>query len=147
MMNTPAILRLKQISLASALGLTVPFSAAEEATLLQPVEVVDEAIEDAAFSSSTIDKETIEMNYPATGDTASILSDVPGVHVNQAGGLSGLPSIRGLADDQALAPGQKDAAPGQDPLLGPAKPGRQQDGVQAQGPEPGGQPAQHFVNG
>lgn len=100
MMKKPSALWSNRLLLAVALCLSVPLSVAEEATLLPPVEVVNEAIEDTPFSSSTIDQETIELNYPATGDTASILSDVPGVNINQAGGLSGLPSIQGLADDR-----------------------------------------------
>ena len=36
----------------------------------------------------------------ATSDTASLLSDVPGVTLNGAGGVSSLPSMRGLADDR-----------------------------------------------
>jgi len=36
----------------------------------------------------------------ATSDTASLLSDVPGVSLNGAGGVSSLPSMRGLADDR-----------------------------------------------
>lgn len=76
-------------------------SAAEEATLLAPVVVEGEvAEEEAPFAASTIDQEAIELKHPATGDTASILEDEPGVYINQAGGVSGLPSIRGLADDR-----------------------------------------------
>jgi iron complex outermembrane receptor protein len=36
----------------------------------------------------------------ATGDTASLLRDVPGVSLGGAGGVSSLPSIRGLGDDR-----------------------------------------------
>lgn len=36
----------------------------------------------------------------ATSDTASLLSDVPGAALNGAGGVSSLPSLRGLADDR-----------------------------------------------
>ncbi len=36
----------------------------------------------------------------ATDDTAALLDRLPGVSINQAGGVSGLPSIRGLADDR-----------------------------------------------
>ncbi|MDR1076391.1 MAG: TonB-dependent receptor plug domain-containing protein [Xanthomonadaceae bacterium] len=35
-----------------------------------------------------------------TSDTASLLKDTPGVFVQNAGGVSGLPSIHGLADDR-----------------------------------------------
>jgi iron complex outermembrane receptor protein len=99
-MKTATIFGLNRISLAITLSISAQLSAAEETTLLAPVVVEGEFIEEAPFSSSTIDQESIELKYPATGDTASLLSDVPGVNINQAGGVSGLPSIRGLADDR-----------------------------------------------
>jgi iron complex outermembrane receptor protein len=99
-MNQTTIFRLTRISIAITLALSTQLSAAEETTLLAPVVVEGELIEEAPFSSSTIDQESIELKYPATGDTATLLSDVPGVNINQAGGVSGLPSIRGLADDR-----------------------------------------------
>lgn len=37
---------------------------------------------------------------PATSDAASLLRDVPGVSLYGAGGVSSLPSIRGLDDDR-----------------------------------------------
>lgn len=36
----------------------------------------------------------------ATGDIASLLSDVPGASLQGAGGVSSLPSLRGLAEDR-----------------------------------------------
>jgi len=99
-MNPAKIFRLKPISMAMALCLSTQLTAAEETTLLAPVVVEGEFIEEAPFSASTIYQDTIELKNPATGDTASLLSDVPGVNINQAGGVSGLPSIRGLADDR-----------------------------------------------
>jgi hypothetical protein len=36
----------------------------------------------------------------ATSDTASLLSDIPGVSLYGAGGVSSLPAIHGLADDR-----------------------------------------------
>jgi len=99
-MNQTTKFRLTRISMAITLALTAQLSAAEETTLLAPVVVEGELVEEAPFSSSTIDQEAIELRYPATGDTATLLSDVPGVNINQAGGVSGLPSIRGLADDR-----------------------------------------------
>ena len=36
----------------------------------------------------------------ATGDTASLLVDIPGVSLNTSGGISSLPAIHGLADDR-----------------------------------------------
>ena len=99
-MNPATIFRLNRISVAITLCLSAQLSVAEETTLLAPVVVEGEFIEEASFSSSTIDQEKIELKNPATGDTASLLSDVHGLNINQAGGVSSLPSIRGLADDR-----------------------------------------------
>ena len=44
----------------------------------------------------------LERVTATTSDTATLLRAVPGVSVNAAGGVSGLPSIRGLADDRLL---------------------------------------------
>ena len=35
-----------------------------------------------------------------TSDTASLIMDIPGATVNVGGGVSGLPSIHGMADDR-----------------------------------------------
>lgn len=48
----------------------------------------------------TIDDETLAAAAAATSDTASLLKSQPGLWVNPAGGVSGLPSIHGLADDR-----------------------------------------------
>jgi iron complex outermembrane receptor protein len=100
LMNSAKIFRLKRTSIAITIILSAQLSAAEETTLLAPVVVEGEFVEEAPFSTSTIDQETVKLKYPATGDTATLLSDVPGVNINQAGGVSGFPSIRGLADDR-----------------------------------------------
>ena len=50
--------------------------------------------------SSTQSKAALAPKVAATSDTASLLSAVPGLSINGAGGVSGLPSIHGLADDR-----------------------------------------------
>ena len=63
--------------------------------------------------STTIDHldrwhaETVQFLRPATSDTASLLRDVPGVSLYGAGGVSSLPSIRGLADDRLRIQGRR----------------------------------------
>ncbi|RAU19427.1 TonB-dependent receptor [Nitrincola tibetensis] len=52
---------------------------------------------DAAIRQSPAN---IEMLRSITNDTASLLRDIPGVSLYGAGGVSSLPSIRGLADDR-----------------------------------------------
>lgn len=56
----------------------------------------------ALHSSSmhSLDRKNIESMISSTSDTASLLKNVPGVNLNGAGGVSGLPSIHGLADDR-----------------------------------------------
>ena len=49
---------------------------------------------------SRVDAAVIRMLRSATSDTASLLRDVPGLNLNATGGVSSLPSIRGLADDR-----------------------------------------------
>ena len=47
-----------------------------------------------------VDDDALAAAAAATSDTASLLKDQPGLWLNPAGGVSGLPSIRGLADDR-----------------------------------------------
>ena len=49
---------------------------------------------------SALAPQTIKSMSSATSDTASLLSDVPGVSLYGAGGVSSLPVIHGLADDR-----------------------------------------------
>jgi len=49
---------------------------------------------------SGVSSEELRMLRPATSDTATLMRDVPGMQFQSAGGTSGLPVIRGLADDR-----------------------------------------------
>lgn len=51
-------------------------------------------------NSTTVSEETLQMLRPATSDSASLLQNLPGVTIQGSGGVSGLPVIRGLADDR-----------------------------------------------
>lgn len=51
-------------------------------------------------ASQGLGRVELQPRRAATSDTASLLSDVPGASVNAAGGVSSLPSLRGLADDR-----------------------------------------------
>ncbi len=90
-------------SFARAMALAVPTlcllcGQAQAADLtLAPVTVTGTPISPGA---STVDKATLPAKVAATSDTASMLSDVPGLSLNGAGGVSSLPSIHGLADDR-----------------------------------------------
>jgi iron complex outermembrane receptor protein len=64
---------------------------------LPPVTVTGTPI---AKGATTVDKAGLAPKVAATSDTASMLSDIPGLSLNAAGGVSSLPSIHGLADDR-----------------------------------------------
>ena len=51
-------------------------------------------------ASSTLAGQAIASQRPATSDTAALLARTPGVSIFQAGGVSSLPAINGLADDR-----------------------------------------------
>ncbi len=54
----------------------------------------------APASSTTLSGEAIAVQKPVTNDTASLLSNVPGVSLGTNGGVSSLPAIHGLADER-----------------------------------------------
>ncbi|WP_352257931.1 TonB-dependent receptor [Psychrobacter sp. TB55-MNA-CIBAN-0194] len=51
-------------------------------------------------TSATLNKNDIDNKQVATSDTATILTKIPGINVQSAGGISNLPVIRGLADNR-----------------------------------------------
>jgi iron complex outermembrane receptor protein len=78
---------------------TLPFSLyAQETTL--PRIVVKGVGEQPAAQPSVVDPAELSRRRAATSDTASLLSEVPGVSLYGAGGVSSLPAIHGLADDR-----------------------------------------------
>lgn len=102
MRNSPRSPNLSPTLLALALatlytGAVAPARAVD--TVLAPVVVTAQPL-NAANWADTLDSESLAARRAATNDTASLLLGVPGVAVNAAGGVSGLPQINGLADDQ-----------------------------------------------
>ena len=97
-LNTSVSFRLSRLSLAIA-WFRSPSGGRGGARLSRSP---SEAQADAAqpLTTSTVGTETVQFLRPATSDTASLLRDVPGVSLYGAGGVSSLPSIRGLADDR-----------------------------------------------
>ena len=73
---------------------------ADPDTPLMTVVVVGSEPEETDPGSVTLDEASLLPMRAATSDTASLLRDVPGVSLYGAGGVSSLPSIRGLADDR-----------------------------------------------
>ncbi len=55
---------------------------------------------EAMPASSDTDPTLLAPMRAAVSDTASLLREVPGVYIQSAGGVSGLPSIHGLGDDR-----------------------------------------------
>jgi iron complex outermembrane receptor protein len=51
-------------------------------------------------AGAPLNKSTLSPKLATTSDTASLLTDVPGLSLNGAGGVSSLPAINGLADDR-----------------------------------------------
>ena len=83
------------------LGLVLsPALMAEETTELQEVIVTAPATATSSPASNALSREQIRARRARTSDTASLLTAIPGVSVYGAGGVSSLPSIRGLADDR-----------------------------------------------
>lgn len=52
------------------------------------------------LTTTTLSGRSLEVDLPATSNTADLLTRVPGVAVYQAGGVSGLPVVNGLADER-----------------------------------------------
>ena len=54
----------------------------------------------AVLNASTVDSEYLKSLSSSTSDTASLLKNIPGLNIQGAGGVSGLPVIHGFADDR-----------------------------------------------
>ncbi len=92
-----------KLATLSALVAALPFAAQAEDVFVMPDVVVKASKENAqpeSLSESKLDADTLQSLRPATSDTASLLGNLPGVSLYGAGGVSSLPSIRGLADDR-----------------------------------------------
>jgi iron complex outermembrane receptor protein len=92
--------------LATALAVAFFFSSgARQMACAQSPEVLEEIVIRAARpqtvpESTTLDPNRMASLRAASSDAASLLRDIPGVSIYGAGGVSGLPSIHGLADDR-----------------------------------------------
>lgn len=76
--------------------------AADEATGTLPLVTVQESrfnTSDPA-GATLLEKASLARKLSATSDTARLLSDVPGMSLYGAGGVSSLPALHGLADDR-----------------------------------------------
>jgi len=77
-------------------------------TLLSLAAIAALASEPMSIQTITVEAEGTKANITqenvtaatATGDSAALLSDAPGVSLNTGGGISSLPAIHGMADDR-----------------------------------------------
>lgn len=83
-------------ALALALALFPCALPAQDLTLLPPVVVTAPVLEGFEGAGLTSDIP----GFHTERDTARLLTEIPGVSVNPAGGISALPAIHGLADDR-----------------------------------------------
>ncbi len=70
-----------------------------EETSLSDISVSASPIEQT-LSTPILSVEDLKSMSPSTSDTSSLLKNIPGVSIQQSGGVSGLPVMRGLADDR-----------------------------------------------
>ncbi|QDX82632.1 TonB-dependent receptor [Denitratisoma sp. DHT3] len=75
-------------------------SMAQEAKKLSPLVITAPAADSQSPGGVPVDGQGLRSLRAATSDTASLLTDVPGVSLYGAGGVSSLPAIHGLADDR-----------------------------------------------
>lgn len=97
--NVPSFFRMRPLPLAIAMLSFVPVALAQD-TLLDPVTIDAYAEQSPVGGAARVNAGDVNALRPATSDTASLLRDIPGLSINGAGGVSSLPSIRGLADDR-----------------------------------------------
>ena len=89
----------KPLPLLMAMAMALPAMAQTQEVQLGSVEVTGSR-EPSSVNATVVGAQSIQALRPATSDTASLLRNVPGVSLYGAGGVSSLPSIRGLADDR-----------------------------------------------
>jgi iron complex outermembrane receptor protein len=89
------------ITLTVVVALHASFSfAADDSAGLEELIVTARRILTPGLGAESLDAVDIARMRARSGDTASLLLGIPGVAVYAAGGVSGLPAIRGLADDR-----------------------------------------------
>jgi len=87
-------------ALVLALALPPASAMAQSATPLPPVAVETQDATDAALTTTQVPAADLATKAKTSDDTVRLLSDVPGVSIGGAGGISSLPVIHGLADDR-----------------------------------------------
>ncbi len=90
--------RLSPVTLA-VLTLNLPALAQQQVTLPE-VQVNASRVTPVPLPNGELKDADLRAKRAATSDTANLLSDIPGVSLYGAGGVSSLPAIHGLADDR-----------------------------------------------
>ncbi len=99
-MKHPAF-RHRRALLASLIATVLHGAAIAEEAHVPTISVTASPLSETLPPSATaVSAETLQSLRPATSDTASLLKNVPGLTIQTSGGVSGLPVIRGLADDR-----------------------------------------------
>ncbi|MBX3751652.1 MAG: TonB-dependent receptor [Opitutaceae bacterium] len=97
----PAGVRLPRRLLPLAVAAALPLAAAaQQPPHVGSVRVTAPRLAELPLNAAAVDDEELRARRPATSDSASLLKGIPGVSLHGAGGVSSLPSIRGLADDR-----------------------------------------------
>ncbi|MDD2846429.1 MAG: TonB-dependent receptor plug domain-containing protein [Rhodoferax sp.] len=97
----PLHARLRPVcALIAALPLTALAQATAPTPTLEAVTVKASPSAVQALGASTVDAPTLHTQRAASSDTAQLLRNLPGFSVQGAGGVSGLPSVHGMADDR-----------------------------------------------
>ena len=94
----PDVFRFSRLALAVAIALPAGVAAAAEETVEEIL--VEGQRHRTSGHLQSLSESDIKKLSAATSDTASLLSQLAGVSVNQTGAVSGLPMIRGLSDDR-----------------------------------------------
>jgi len=74
--------------------------APEQSRVLDNVQVSASRIKAVEPDSSKLGNKDIAAQQAASSDTTGLLSNIPGVAISSAGGVSGLPVLHGMADDR-----------------------------------------------
>ena len=88
----------KLTPIAMVTTLMVSGAFAQTSVELNPVTVLGQ--QEAAPGAQVIKGVELNARKAVTSDTAALILNVPGVSMYSAGGVSGLPSVHGLADDR-----------------------------------------------
>lgn len=88
------------IGAACLAGANISPVAAQEASSMPLEPIYVDGVASSSAYATTIGDRSIAPKIVSTSDTASLLKSVPGVSIQQAGGVSGMPVINGLNGDR-----------------------------------------------